>query len=95
MNKVEKNQNYTNWELCIVDDCSTDTKVREYLETIKDENILVKFAEQNKGISGATNEAAALATGDYFVLMDNDDEITFNALYEEGKQIIISNQGVV
>lgn len=97
-----KNQNYTNWELCMVDDCSTDPKVREYLETITDENIYIKFAEQNKGISEATNDAATMATGDYIVLMDNDDEITFNALHEfykeahrSGADIIYSDQDIV
>lgn len=77
-----KKQNYTNWELCIADDCSTDKRVPEYLRTVESEKILVKYQEKNGGISEATNAAAALATGDYILLIDNDDEITYDALYE-------------
>ncbi len=75
-----KKQNYTNWELCIVDDCSTDPKVREYLSGIKDKKINVFLSDENKGISGATNKAAEIATGDFYLLMDNDDELAFDAL---------------
>lgn len=77
-----KKQNYDNWELCIADDCSTDERVRTYLKTVESEQILVVYQEKNGGISEATNAAAKLATGDYVLLMDNDDEITYDALYE-------------
>lgn len=77
-----KKQNYTNWELCIADDCSTDKRVREYLKTVESDKILVKYQEKNGGISVATNAAASLATGDYILLIDNDDVITYDALYE-------------
>lgn len=73
-------QTYENWELCIADDASTDTAVRDYLEKIKDTRIKIKYLESNKGISGASNEAALLATGDYLLLMDNDDELHPDAL---------------
>ena len=77
-----RRQNYTNWELCIADDCSTDRRVPEYLKTVESDKILVTYQEKNGGISEATNAAAALASGDYMLLMDNDDEITYDALYE-------------
>ena len=70
-----KAQNYTNWELCIVDDCSTDSKVREYLQQINDNQIKIKYADKNGGISVTTNLAAEMASGEYYLLMDNDDEI--------------------
>jgi glycosyltransferase involved in cell wall biosynthesis/2-polyprenyl-3-methyl-5-hydroxy-6-metoxy-1,4-benzoquinol methylase len=82
-----KNQWYDNWELCIADDCSTNDNTKEYLQQIKDERIKVKFLDKNLNISGASNEALSLATGDYVVLMDNDDEITCDALYEIVKAI--------
>ena len=72
-----KQQTYTNWELCIADDCSTDKSVPEYLKTVESNQILVAYQDKNGGISEATNAAAKLATGDYILLMDNDDEITF------------------
>ena len=76
-----KKQNYENWELCIADDCSTKEEVREYLRKIQDNRIKITFLEKNGGISAASNAAAELASGDYIVLMDNDDEITYDALY--------------
>ena len=48
----------------------------------KDERIKVVFRETNGHISAATNSALELATGDFLCLMDNDDEIAPNALFE-------------
>ena len=83
---VEK-QWYKNWELCIVDDKSTNSETVEYLKSIQNPQIKVKFLEQNLNISGASNAAIAMAEGEYIVLMDNDDEITPDALYELAKRI--------
>lgn len=98
---VEK-QNYTNWELCIADDCSTQTEVQEYLKTRQNDKIKVAFLEKNVGISDATNEAVKLARGQYLVLMDNDDELTANALHEfyqkiqrEQSDILYSDQDII
>ncbi len=85
--KSIKNQWYKNWELCIVDDCSTNKKTINYLNKLNDSKIKVKFLKQNLNISGASNEALKMATGEYIALMDNDDEITDNALYEVVKVI--------
>lgn len=97
-----KAQNYTNWELCIVDDCSTDSKVREYLQQINDNQIKIKYADKNGGISVTTNLAAEMASGEYYLLMDNDDEIASYALDEfyrcikkSGADIVYSDQDIV
>ena len=90
-----QNQIYENWELCIVDDCSTEKDVREYLAKIDDCRIKVKLAEENSGISVATNMAAEMATGDFYLLMDNDDEITADALLEFARCILDTNADVV
>jgi len=82
-----KNQWYENWELCIVDDKSTNKKTLDYLKNIKHKKIKIKFLENNLNISGASNEALKLVSGEYVALMDNDDEITPNALYEVVKVI--------
>ena len=76
------NQTYTNWELCIADDASTDKKVHDFLGSITDKRIKIKLLKENGGISSASNEAAKMAGGDYILLMDNDDEIASNALME-------------
>ena len=66
-------QTYTNWELCLVDDCSTQKEVPEFLKSISNEKIKVKLLDKNVGISGATNEAEKISTGEFLLLMDNDD----------------------
>lgn len=49
---------------------------------MKNSRIKIKLLEKNQGISGATNAAAALASGEYILLMDNDDELAPSALHE-------------
>lgn len=78
---------YENWELCIADDKSTNPKTIEYLEQITNPKIKITYLQENLNISGASNAAIDLAVGDYIALMDNDDEITPDALYEMVKAI--------
>ena len=77
-------QVYTNWEFCIADDCSTDFTVAETLKNwaAKDDRIRIQFRTENGNISAATNSAATLATGDIILFLDNDDELTPDALGE-------------
>lgn len=90
-----KKQNYINWEICIADDCSTKEEVRKYLKKVECDKIKVAYLEKNSGISGASNAAAALADGDYIILMDNDDEITYDAMYEFLRKIKETNADIV
>ncbi|EOT42440.1 glycosyltransferase [Enterococcus columbae] len=84
-----KNQFYSNWELCIADDASTQTYIRPLLESMmaEDERIKVVFREENGHISEATNSALGIATGEYIGFMDNDDELAPHALYEVVKAL--------
>ncbi|EHH1060369.1 glycosyltransferase [Vibrio parahaemolyticus] len=77
-------QVYGNWELCIADDCSTNPEVKLLLEEMQkiDSRIKVTFRESNGHISAATNSAAEIASGEILVFMDQDDEITPDALAE-------------
>jgi GT2 family glycosyltransferase/glycosyltransferase involved in cell wall biosynthesis len=85
-----RNQIYTNWELCICDDNSTDSELLQYLEALKElPNIKITKHTENKGISEATNSAAALASSRFLVFVDNDDIITPDAL---GEVIIAINE---
>lgn len=79
-----RKQFYENWELCVCDDASLKAEVRERLEywQARDSRIKVTFSEKNQGISGASNGAVALATGDFVGLLDHDDELTADALFE-------------
>jgi len=82
-------QSYPHWELCLVDDCSTHREIRPLLEKWagRDSRIKILFLEENGGISAATNSGAKLATGDYFGLLDNDDELSADALYSYVQKI--------
>lgn len=81
------NQLYENWELCIADDASTEEHIKKTLEYYgrRDKRIKIKYLEENQGISGASNEALSLATGEFIGLLDHDDELSLDALYENVK----------
>lgn len=69
-------QTFTDWEMIIVDDCSPDDgagcRVVESFAA-KDSRIKLLAAKENKGSSGARNEAMRIASGRYFAFLDSDD----------------------
>lgn len=77
-------QTYSNWELCIADGSEGDEAVERELERYSnmDPRIKYKLLEKNLGISGNTNGALELATGEYIGLFDHDDILAPNALFE-------------
>jgi O-antigen biosynthesis protein len=77
-------QLYPNWELCIADDASPRPHVRRTLQeyAARDSRIKVVYRPNNGHISAATNSALALASGEFVSLMDHDDVIPQQALYE-------------
>ena len=77
-----KNQWYKNWELILVDDASPDEEIRKFLEEVTHPQVRKYRLKQNKGISGATNVGFENAVGDFIVLLDHDDELTEDCLYE-------------
>jgi GT2 family glycosyltransferase/glycosyltransferase involved in cell wall biosynthesis len=78
-----KRQIHPDWQLCLADDASTDPRIQPYLQDLtRDPRITVTCRETNGHISAATNSAAALATGDFLLLMDQDDELSIDALAE-------------
>ena len=80
------NQTYPNWELCLED--GSPEKNEEIVKICnKDERIKYHYTGNNLGIAGNTNEAIKLATGDYLALLDHDDLLPVNALYEVVKAI--------
>lgn len=76
-------QSYSNWELCMADDGSTTDQTWPRLKQAQqvDDRIKVSRLETNQGISAASNLALSQATGDFVVLMDQDDELPPHALY--------------
>ncbi len=82
-------QLYTNWELCIADDASTDPEIRSILKAhaAADKRIKVVYRKQNGHISAASNSALELVSGEFVVLMDHDDELPSHALYMIAEEI--------
>jgi len=82
-------QAYPYWELCLVDDCSTDEQVRDIIKewAQKDDRIKYLFNSHNKGISATTQKAAEMSTGKYLGFLDNDDELTTDCLYQVVRKI--------
>lgn len=82
-------QVYENWELCIVDDASTDETVRSIIKeyAVLDNRIKYIFLKKNQHIAGATNRALKMATGEYISLFDHDDVLWPNALFEVVKAL--------
>ena len=77
-------QIFTDWELCIADDCSTHRQVNETIYAYARQDARIKFVlrQLNGHISVATNTAMSLARGTYIVLLDHDDELHPMALAE-------------
>ena len=76
-------QLYPHWELCIVDDASTDARIWPFLQkqAERDARIKVSRRSQRGHISAASNDALTLATGEFIALLDHDDELAPTALY--------------
>ncbi len=77
-------QSYENWELCIADGSGGNTELENVLKEYnsQDARIVYKILDENKGISGNTNGALELATGDVIGLLDHDDLLEPDLLYE-------------
>lgn len=81
-------QTYDNWELCIADG-SLDGSLTEVLKKESEADARIRFQtlDDNYGISGNTNDALKLATGEYISLLDHDDVLSPDCLYEVVKRI--------
>lgn len=77
-------QTYRNWQLCLVDDRSPEPHVWPLVQDIatRDPRIFVGRRDVNGGIVAASNDCAALATGDVVSLLDHDDLLAPTALAE-------------
>lgn len=66
------NQTYTNWELLIVDDCSTDD-TDKVLADLSDDRIRIYKNEVNSGAAVSRNKALREAKGKWIAFLDSDD----------------------
>jgi GT2 family glycosyltransferase len=80
-------QLYPQWELCIVDDASSDRKTLKCLAGINSPRITIHYLDTNAGISIATNEGITRSHGKYITFLDQDDELTRDALLHISRAI--------
>jgi hypothetical protein len=75
-------QHYERWQLCIVDDASSEPEVAAILQYYArtEARIDVQWRHDNGGIAAATNDALELARGDFIAFMDHDDVLPAHAL---------------
>ncbi|MEP1307183.1 MAG: glycosyltransferase [Balneola sp.] len=67
-------QNYTNWELILIDDKSKDNSIQKIQSYAVDHRIKLLKNESNSGISATRNKGIEEAEGEYIALLDQDDE---------------------
>lgn len=77
-----RTQTFGDWELRLVDDCSSAPHVRQVIEEAiaEEPRIRVQWREENGGIVAASNDALAMAQGEFLALLDHDDELHPDAL---------------
>ena len=77
-------QTYGNWELCIANGSPDDEQMKQVLAeyTQRDSRIRVQELKENLGIAGNTNAALAMTEGEFAGILDHDDLLAPNALYE-------------
>jgi GT2 family glycosyltransferase len=80
--KSVERQSFGDWELCLVDDASSAPHVREMLAAAaaRDPRIRVQLREENGGIVAGSNDALAMADGEFVALLDHDDALHPDAL---------------
>jgi GT2 family glycosyltransferase len=77
-----RRQRFRDWELCLVDDASSRPHVAAVLEAAqrRDPRIRVERRSENGGIVASSNDALAMARGEFVALLDHDDKLHPDAL---------------
>lgn len=65
-------QTYSNWELIVIDDCSTDS-TKSIVEGISDERIVFLQNTKNQGAAQTRNNGIEKASGRWIAFLDSDD----------------------
>lgn len=85
-----QNQTYTNWEILLVDDCSTDNTL-DIIQLIDDPRIRVFVNEKNSGAAVSRNKAIREAKGEWIAFLDSDDLWTPDKLEKQIKFMVDNN----
>ena len=88
------NQTYSDWELIIVDDCSTD-QTQELVTSIKDDRLQYVRLQQNSGACFARNKGIQIAQGDYITFLDSDNEYVPDKLERQLNRICRTDAGMI
>ncbi len=73
-------QTYKNWELVIVDDCSTDNSLAVIKPFLKDNRVKLIINKRNLGCGAAKKKCAENASGEILGILDSDDILEQNVL---------------
>ena len=84
-------QTWENWELVIADASASD-RVEKTVREYQDARIRYVRLSKNRGISGNSNEALKAVTGSYTGLLDHDDLLTQDALFEMARALFQERQ---
>jgi GT2 family glycosyltransferase len=88
-------QTFGDWELCLVDDGSSQPHVQAILERAarRDPRIRTRRRAENGGIVAASNDALAMAQGEFVALLDHDDELHPEALQKVHEALVAAPEG--
>lgn len=86
-------QTYSNFELLIIDDCSTDTTV-DKIKSLNDDRIQLIVKPKNTGLTNSLNYGLQIAKGKYIARMDGDD-ISLPTRFEKQVAFLEANEDVV
>ncbi len=87
-----KNQSYSNWELILVNDGSSDGSGEVCQRFCEEDSRILLINQENQGVSQARNAGLKVCTGDYITFIDGDDcwteeilSIIYQQILTEGK----------
>lgn len=90
-------QTFTDWELIVIDDCSTDETyniVDQFIQCHPEQNIVLLHNSKNKGVYSSLNEGLLKATGDIIARVDSDDTLhkqfleLYNNIFDNNSNVI-------
>ena len=92
-------QTYRDFELIVVDDSPADygerQKIKEYIDSLQDERVILIQHTQNLGACAARNTGIRNATGAYLAFLDDDDEWLSTKLEKQMQKMMSANYGLV